>query len=126
MITLFCNMDKKYEEYSDLQTLLDLNGFQYHFQDGYWVKIEAVEIIPSEHIPHGISYSLTLHDRNNTRVLGFDNAHAVKPARKKKYGPRIITWDHKHKYQNVCPYEFESASQIIEDFWKEVKIIRGN
>jgi hypothetical protein len=51
--------------------------------------------------------------------LGFDNAHAVKP-KKKKHGARKITWDHKHKMEIVSPYEFESASQLMEDFWTEV------
>jgi hypothetical protein len=64
----------------------------------------------------------TLHDRNNTRVLGFDNAHAFKPM-KNKYGARKITWDHKHKTAMVHPYEFESVSRLIEDFWKEVEEI---
>jgi hypothetical protein len=31
-----------------------------------------------------------------------------------------LTWDHKHKMEKLYPYEFESASQLIEDFWKAV------
>ena len=57
-----------------------------------------------------------MHDNYNTRVLGFDNAHAFKP-KKKKYGARKSTWDHKQKMNKVTPYEFESASQLLEDFW---------
>ena len=33
---------------------------------------------PKPEIPHGIRYNLTLHNRHNKRVMGFDNAHAVK------------------------------------------------
>lgn len=58
------------------------------------------------------------------RVLGFDNAHGFSPARK-RYGARKITWDHKHVREAISPYEFESAGQLLEDFWQAVeKIIR--
>jgi hypothetical protein len=53
-------------------------------------------------MPHGVKYSLSLHDRNNARILGFDNAHGIKPKRK-KYGARKITWDHKHQREKVAP-----------------------
>ncbi len=67
---------------------------------------------------------VTLHNRNNTRILGFDNAHAHKPERK-QYGARKVTWDHKHKMKKVYNYEFESASELIEDFWEAVdKILK--
>lgn len=32
----------------------------------------------SVEMPHGIKYSLTLHDRRNHRVIGYDNAHSFK------------------------------------------------
>lgn len=40
-----------------------------------------------------------------------------------KFEAQKITWDHKHKIDKVYPYEFESASQLIEDFWKAVEEI---
>jgi hypothetical protein len=111
---------KKYsKEDTSLETLLDLAGEIFPMDNGYWTKFEAYEVKPTEHFPHGIRYSLTLHDRNNTRILGFDNAHAHKP-KKKRYGARKLTWDHKHKMEKVYKYEFESASQLINDFWKAV------
>ena len=89
--------EKKYlKEDKTLETLLDLDGEIFLMENGYWTKFEASRVTPIRQIPHGIRYSLTLHDRNNTRILGFDNAHAVKP-KKKKYGACKITWDHKHK-----------------------------
>jgi len=89
--------EKKYlKEDKTLETLLDLDGEIFPMENGYWTKFEASRVTSTRQIPHGIRYSLTLHDRNNTRILGFDNAHAVKP-KKKKYGARKITWDHKHK-----------------------------
>ena len=114
---------KKYsKEDASLATLLDLDGEIFLMDRGYWTKFEARKVAPTKEIPHGIKYSLTLHDRNNTRILGFDNAHAHQPKRK-KYGARKVSWDHKHKAENVYPYEFESASQLLEDFWKAVEEI---
>ncbi len=110
------------KEDASLDTLLDLDGEIFPMDNGYWTKFEVSRVMPTEQIPHGIRYSLTLHDRNNTRVLGFDNAHTFKP-KKKTYAARKITWDHKHKMEKVRPYEFESASRLIEDFWKDVEEI---
>ena len=112
---------KKYSNRDEtLQTLLDLDGEIFAMDKGYWTKFEVRRIEPTQQIPHGVRYSLTLHDRNNARILGFDNAHAVKPPKRKKYGARRITWDHKHKLEKVSPYEYESASQLLEDFWDAV------
>ncbi|MBW2569633.1 MAG: hypothetical protein JRD93_17175 [Deltaproteobacteria bacterium] len=111
-------------EDASLSALLDLDGEIFPMDNGYWTKFEVSRVTPTPQIPHGIRYSLTLHDRNNTRILGFDNAHTFKP-KKKKYGARKITWDHKHKMEKVCSYELESASQLLEDFWEAVeKILR--
>lgn len=105
-----------------LETLLNLDGEIFPMENGFWTKFEAKRIEPNTFIPHGIKYSLTLHDRYNRRIVGFDNAHAFKP-KKKKYGARKITWDHKHQQEKVLPYEFESAGQLLEDFWREVEKI---
>jgi hypothetical protein len=105
---------------ASLETLLDLDGEVFPMDSGYWTKFEASRVDPTKQIPHGIRYSLTLHDRNSNRILGFDNAHGHKPKRK-KYGARKVTWDHEHKMEKIHNYEFESASQLIEDFWKAVE-----
>jgi len=102
-----------------LENLLDLDGEIFPMENGYWTKFEAFKVEPTLQIPHGVKYALTFHDQNNIRILGFDNAHAFKP-KKKKYGARKVTWDHKHKMNKVAPYEFESASQLLEDFWAAV------
>ena len=109
-------------EDAELQTLLDLDGRIYWPNSRYWVKFEAKRVEATEKIPHGIKYSLTLHDYNNTRIIGFDNAHAVKKEgkRRKKYVGRIVTWDHIHKNEKTTNYEFESAGQLLSDFWKAV------
>lgn len=91
---------------------------------GYWTKFEARQVQVNDQIPHGIRYSLTLHDKLNKRVLGFDNAHAIKPKRK-RFGAKKVTWDHKHLRERVEDYEFASAAQLIEDFWIAVEEIIG-
>lgn len=109
---------------SSIETLLELDGEVFPMENGYWTKFEARRIEPKKHVPHGILYSFTLHDRNSIRVLGFDNAHAHRH-KKKKYGARNITWDHEHRGNRVHPYRFVSASQLLEDFWIAVhKIIK--
>jgi hypothetical protein len=90
--------------------------------NGYWVKIDARRVAPNAQVPHGIRYSLTLHDRYNRRVLGFDNAHATKPGRK-RYIARKTTWDHKHDKDRTTDYGFQSPEQLMEDFWKEAERI---
>ncbi len=102
-----------------LEALLQLNGEEFHMENGYWVKFEARETEISRYVPHGIRYSLTLHDRNNTRVLGYDNAHAVKP-RQKRFSGSKSTWDHIHRKTSIVPYEFDTAAQLLEDFWNDV------
>ncbi|WP_237767779.1 hypothetical protein [Polynucleobacter sp. MWH-Adler-W8] len=51
-------------------TLLDLHQEVIDQGDGYWVKIEAWEVVVSEAIPHGVRYSLTLHNPKGLRILG--------------------------------------------------------
>jgi hypothetical protein len=109
------------DSYGNLETLLDLDGEIFMMDAGYWVKFEAKRVSPLPRIPHGIRYSLTLHDKNNVRVIGFDNAHAFKPKSRKRYSGQKVTWDHKHQIERVTPYEFESADQLLIDFWAAVE-----
>lgn len=97
----------------DINTLLDLDGMVIEQSQGYWTKFEAQRLDSTEERPHGIRYSLTLHDRQGNRVLGFDNAHAV---------GRKRTYDHRHRHSNDkgIPYEFVDAHQLLKDFWAEV------
>ena len=102
-----------------LETLLQLDGEIFPMDNGYWVKFKVHRVEPNEHIPHGIRYSLTLHDKNNKRVVGYDNAHGIKPKKKRFSGTRTV-WDHKHNHEQVNPYDFEDALNLMEDFWKDV------
>jgi hypothetical protein len=107
------------DDYS-LQALLDFNEIRYYIKGGYWIKFEVWRVKPTKYVPHGIKYSITLHDSNNIRIVGYDNAHTCLP-KAKKYKAKKVTWDHVHKKERVYPYEFDSASQLIEDFWNTVK-----
>ena len=65
------------EQDHTLENLLDLDGDIYVIDEtaGYWVKFVVRRVIPSPKRPHGIEYSLTMHDSSNRRLVGFDNAH---------------------------------------------------
>ncbi|HEY2344926.1 MAG TPA: DUF6516 family protein [Xanthomonadaceae bacterium] len=113
-------MEKSHDH--GLENLLALHGESYDQGSGYWIKIEAWEIEPDEHIPHGIRYCLTLHDRHGTRLLGYDNAHAVKPPKRKRFSGRRLAYDHRHRHSRDkgVPYEFIDADQLLGDFFDEV------
>ena len=108
-----------------LEVLLSLDGTEYTEENGYWYKIEVSKVEPTEERPHGIRYNLTFHDNYNQRILGFDNAHAVKSRAGGYYSGVIASYDHVHKSikDKGTPYEFESAQQLLHDFLNEVNSI---
>jgi Family of unknown function (DUF6516) len=72
--------------------------------------------------PHGLDYSLTLHDSENQRLLGFDNSHPVRQGT----GPGARTrveYDHKHKGKRIRFYDYHDAVTLLTDFWTEVELI---
>lgn len=103
-----------------IETLLDLDGSVLVQENGYWIELTAWRVPVSTFIPHGIRYSLTLHNPYGKRVLGYDNAHAVKPPKKYKYAGRILAYDHKHRHASDqgIPYEFKDAQQLLADFFR--------
>ncbi len=105
-----------------IDTLIDLHEQIIEQNGGYWIKIEAWKVEATEEIPHGIRYCLTLHEPYGKRILGYDNAHAIKPPKKFKYAGRKLTYDHKHRHvsDKGVPYEFQSADQLLADFFAEV------
>jgi len=115
--------DSYHQNDYELQTLLDLDNKVYYLEDGSWVKFEAKKVTPTKHIPHGVKYSLTLHDKNNKRIVGYDNAHDCLPKRR-NYRAKKVKWDHVHKRERIYYYEFNSASQLIDDFWETVDFYR--
>jgi hypothetical protein len=107
-----------------LATLLDLNDSIIAQERGCWVKIEAWEVPKSDEMPHGVRYCLTPHDRHGSRILGYDYAHATKPA-KKGFAGRRLEYDHRHRHarDKGVPYTFEGAYQLLADFFCEVDTV---
>ena len=103
-------------EDSSVTYFLELDG-TVHFVDEkcrYRIEIEAKRTDVTPERPHGLSYSLKLHDSEGERILGFDNAHPV-PA-----GKRYRFHDHKHRINRTRVYEFVDAETLIVDFYRAV------
>lgn len=111
----------KVREDLGLTTLIDLHDQIMDQGGGYWIKIEAWKVEISSEIPHGMRYSLTLHEPYGKRILGYDNAHGVKPPKKFKYAGTRLPYDHKHPTgcDKGVPYEFKDAYQLLSDFFAE-------
>lgn len=105
-----------------LTTLLDLDGEILNQGNGYWVEIRAWTVEPTKSIPHGLRYSLSLHDRSGTRIMGFDNAHVAKAPKGFQYAGRRLPYDHRHRHASDkgVPYGFKDAYQLLKDFFEEV------
>ena len=43
-------------------------------EDGYWIKIQARQVLGTQNVPHGVRYALTLHAPNGKRLMGYDNS----------------------------------------------------
>jgi hypothetical protein len=112
---------------NDIETLLNLDGVVIEQVGGHWTKFEVREVPKTDEIPHGIRYSLTLHDRAGKRIMGFDNAHAVRGNNKGKYQGRK-TFDHRHRHSEDTGvfYLFVDAHQLLKDFWAEVDKVLGS
>jgi hypothetical protein len=75
--------------------------------------------------PHGLKYALTLHDRNDDRILGYDNSHGIDvatgPAKRSKQPER---YDHiDRRGRKSVPYEFTTPYQLVADFFADVERI---
>ena len=105
-----------------LDRLLDLDGFLAEVGGGFWVKIVAHRVSPDTNRPHGVSYSLTLHEQGGRRVFGMDNAHPVRFTRGPS-SPSSAVVDHQHRGDAVRPYVYRDADSLVEDFWQQVAAI---
>jgi hypothetical protein len=102
-----------------LESLLALDGEIIVLEHGHWVKINARRVERSAMTPQGVRYSLTLHDQNKKRVIGYDNAHATKEKRR-RFAAKTIIRDHRHMHGRVVPYRYVSAGKLMVDFWNDV------
>ena len=116
---IYVGMTKKRDH--SIELLLDLDGLNFAQEGGYWIKYEvSIAEITAER-PHGIKYSLTLHDPQGQRIFGIDNAHRPKkrpgPAARSAQ-PKAV--DHLHRGGRAYSYEFEDAETLLVDFDKGV------
>lgn len=107
---------------SSLDTLLDLHGQTFFVDEGHWVKFEVRRVPVTPEKPHGLSYSLTLHEASGERLVGFDNAHAVSDV-KGPGGRAKRKFDHKHRLRTIRPYDYSDAATLLQDFWAEVDAV---
>ena len=100
----------------ELEALLSLDGYEFRFTKGYAVKFEARQVNPTRGRPHGVKYSLTLHDPEGRRIYGMDNAHRTGPRRE---------FDHRHLYgaRKIGRYAYHGPVALLEDFFREVERI---
>lgn len=102
----------------DTLLLLDGEVFFVDARGTHFVKFVVKRVDPSPERPHGLSYSLTLHDEKGERLVGFDNAHPV-PSQQGPAGKRG-KYDHRHRFKSVRPYEYQDAATLLADFWHQV------
>ena len=107
---------------SGLDALLDLDGLVLVIdpEGGHWVKFVVRRVPVSPDRPHGLGYSLTLHDRSGRRLVGYDNAHPVSSGRRRESAVRR---NHRHRLRVIKPYEYTDAATLLADFWREVDAV---
>lgn len=104
-----------------LDFLLAFDGRRHFFADGSYLKFAIKKGPVTRSRPHGLRYAFSLHDADGVRLLGYDNAHAVKaPGGRKK---RAVEADHWHRGpgDKGVPYRFESSEKLLDDFFDEVE-----
>jgi Family of unknown function (DUF6516) len=83
------------------------------------------KVEPDEGRPHGLQYSLTLHDENDDRILGYDNSHPVSVASgsaSRSKTPKAFDHIDRRRRRSV-PYKFTTPYKLLEDFFAEVDAI---
>jgi hypothetical protein len=105
-----------------LEFLLAFDGRTHWLDQGYRLKFEIRRGAATDERPHGLRYSLTLHDPEGQRLVGFDNAHSV-PLAGARFNERPATADHWHRTHTDegRPYDFIDADTLLRDFFREVR-----
>jgi hypothetical protein len=107
-----------------IRLLLDLDGQRIAVDEArsFWMKFDVRRVPIDDRHPHGLRYSMTLHDRSGKRLVGFDNAHEVRSST----GPGARrSRDHRHRAARIEVYDFSDAATLLEDFYAEVeRVIR--
>jgi hypothetical protein len=105
-----------------LEFLLAFDGRTHWLDQGYRLKFEIKQGEATPERPHGLRYSLTFHDPEGQRLIGFDNAHGA-AAVGARFNKRPVTSDHWHRTQTDegRPYAFTNADTLLRDFFREVR-----
>ena len=74
------------------------------------IKIKVWQVPKSTEKPHGVKFSIA-YINNGKRLLGYDNAEG------KGY--------HKHRAGIEKPYYFTTIWQLLDDFRKDLRKLRG-
>jgi Family of unknown function (DUF6516) len=100
-----------------LDALLDLDGqvLVVDPETNHWVRFVVRRVPVTEGKPHGLDYALSLHGANGERLVGFDNAHAVRESAGPG-GRKRGAQDHRHRLKTVPPYEYRDAATLLGDF----------
>lgn len=112
------------EDY-ELETLLNLDGASFEMAVGYVVEFKAQRTDATPQRPHGISYALVFRAKaGGPPLVRFDNAHAVpRPGGRYVRGQEAFDHWHRTARDKGQPYQFSTATQLLADFWQEVKRI---
>jgi hypothetical protein len=105
-----------------LEFLLAFDGRIHLLEKGYWLKFEVKRTAADKARPHGLRYSFTLHGPGGKRLIGFDNAHSIRPPRS-SFRKAAAGHDHWHRTENDAglPYRFVDAETLVDDFFREVE-----
>lgn len=99
-----------------LERLLGYDRRRYWLANGWSLRFRVWRTTPTPAWPRGLRYSMTLHDVDGARLLGFDNAHGVSRG--------IGAFDHEHRAGRVAdpqPYRFVDADTLLADFFLAVE-----
>jgi hypothetical protein len=103
-----------------LEFLLSFDGRVHHLEKGYWIKFEIKRVKPARGRSHGLSYALTLHAPDGTRLIGFDNGVPAVGSKFKRWPEENDHW-HRTEKDSGRPCMFKDAAKLIDDFFDEVE-----
>ena len=83
----------------ELEFLLSLNGVEFRLLSGHVIMIDVRRVAATSFRPHGLKYSLTLHDEAGQRIYGMDNAHGIRRRQRSNY------W-HVYGRRKIVGYEY--------------------
>lgn len=74
------------------------------------VEIKIWQVPKSKDKPHGVKYSI-VYVKRDKRLIGYDNAEGK--------------GDHRHFFEKEDPYLFTNIWDLLNDFKKDLKKLRG-